>query len=251
MSPSPLTPVDLHGQVAIVTGASQGIGRTISQALAREGLSLVLSSRNEAKLNALAEELRAETPSISVLVVPADVSQADQAKALVETAEKTFGHVDILINNAGVAQKVSLLQEHTVEDIDRTLDTNLKGPIYLMKFVLPGMAARQSGTIININSVAGKTAFPYWSVYDASKFGLHAITVAVGEEQRCNNIKVMGLYPGAVDTPLWSGLELNHTPDPCGMLDADTIAETIVYVLKQPGKVYIPEITMTPLQPAL
>lgn len=242
---------DLTGQVAIVTGASQGIGAHISRTLAGEGVHLVLSARSEDKLKALAEEIRSAHAHVQVLVVPADVSDAAMAKKLVDAAEREFGKVDILINNAGVACRVSLLQEHSVEDIDRTIDTNLKGPIYLMKYVLPGMVARQGGTIININSVAGKTAYPYWSVYDASKFGLQAITVAVGEEQRGNGIKVVGIYPGAVDTPIWSGLELNHAPEVEGMLDAETIAETVLYILRQPKKVYIPEITLQPLKPAL
>jgi NADP-dependent 3-hydroxy acid dehydrogenase YdfG len=241
----------LSGQVAIVTGASQGIGAIIARHLAAEGIHLVLTSRTTAKLEALKTEIQAQYPTVDVLLVTADVSQAAQAKAVVDKTVAHFGRVDILINNAGVACKISLLQETSLEDIDRTIDINLKGPIYLMKFVLPEMVSRQQGTIININSVAGKTAYPYWSIYDASKFGLRAITDAVAEEQAPNNIKVVGIYPGAVDTPIWDGIELDHAPKREGMLDAETIAESVLYILRQPGKVFIPEITLKPLQPAL
>src|SRR5690606_28865868 len=120
-----------------------------------------------------------------------------------------------------------------------------------MRAVLPSMIHQHSGTIININSVAGKEAFPYWSIYDASKFGLTAMTEAVAEEQRCNGIKVVGIYPGAVNTPIWESIELNHEPQRDGMLDPETIAEAILHVLRQPEKVLIKDITLTPLKPAL
>jgi NADP-dependent 3-hydroxy acid dehydrogenase YdfG len=170
---------------------------------------------------------------------------------LVDVTLQHFQKIDVVINNAGVSGKIALLQEISIEEIDQTIDTNLKGPIYLMKYVLPGMVAHQHGTIINMNSVAGKTAYPYWSIYDASKFGLHAVTLAVADEQRSNNIKVVGIYPGAVDTPIWETIELNHEPNHAGMLDAETVAETVVYILNQPTKVFIPEIMLTPLQSVL
>ncbi len=241
----------LQGQVAIITGASQGIGQAIARYLAAEGMHLVLSARNQQKLDALVASLKAQYPDLQLQVVPADVREPDQVEHVVAMAVQTFGRVDVLVNNAGVAGKIALLQEIPIEEIHRTIDTNLKGPIYAMRAVLPVMIQQNGGTIININSVAGKTAFPYWSLYDASKFGLHAVTQAVAEEQRCNNIKVVGIYPGAVDTPLWETIELNHEPKKDGMLDADTVAEAVVYVLRQPQKVLITDVTLTPLQPAL
>lgn len=244
-------PISLTGQVALITGAGRGIGGKVAHALAAEGVNLVLAARTVSRLDELKNEILAAYPQVRVVTVPSDVTDHVQALNLVETAQREFGRLDILINNAGIAGKIALLQEIPIEEIDKTLDTNLKAPIYLMKYALPGMIERQSGTIININSVAGKTAFPYWSIYDASKFGLHAITVAVGEEQSANNIKVVGIYPGAVDTPIWESVELNHEPKREGMLDPESVAESIMYVLKQPGKVYIPEITLKPLQPAL
>jgi NADP-dependent 3-hydroxy acid dehydrogenase YdfG len=120
-----------------------------------------------------------------------------------------------------------------------------------MKYALAPMVSQQNGTIININSVAGKTAYPYWSVYDASKFGLRAITEAVAEEQSRNNIKVVGIYPGAINTPIWDSLDLAQARNGDGMLDARQISEAVLYVLKQPLKVFIPEITLKPLHPVL
>lgn len=242
---------DLAGQVAIVTGASSGIGQVIAEALAARGMRLVLAARRHDKLEALAKILKDRHPALEVRVSPTDVSMAAQVENLVRHTVEAFGRIDVLINNAGVASKIALLQEIPLEEIDRTIDINLKGPIYLMRAALPYMVRQQGGVIVNINSVAGKTAFPYWSVYDASKFGLHAITAAVAEEQRQNNIKVIGIYPGAVDTPIWNTIELNHEPEREGMLDPETIAEAVLYALDQPAKVLVSDITLSPLKPAL
>lgn len=241
----------LTGQVAIITGASQGIGQAIARHLASLGVHLVLCARNVEKLTTLARELAVSHPETQTLPLACDVRDAAQVQRVVDEAQKTFGQIDILINNAGVAAKVGLLQEMSLEDIDRTIDTNLKGAIYFMRAVLPILVQQNGGIILNINSIAGKTAYPFWSVYDASKFGLHAMTEAVAEEQRSNNIKVIGVYPGAVDTAIWQGMHLDEMPDSEGMLDPEHIAEAIVYMLNQPQKVFIKDLTIAPLKPAL
>lgn len=242
---------ELQGQVAIITGASQGIGQAIALEMAKTGLHLVLCARNVSKLQFLAGQIQESHPNCNVLVLPCDVQDAQQVEQVVSETMKHFGRIDVLVNNAGVAPRLGLLQEMSLDDINRTIDTNLKGAIYCMRAVLPAMIQQHGGTIININSIAGKTAYPYWSIYDASKFGLHAITQAVAEEQRHNNIKVVGIYPGAVATPIWEGLEPGHEPDRNGMLDAETVAESVMYVLQQPRKAFVSDITLTPLQPVL
>ncbi len=244
--------LSLKNQVALITGAGSGIGLATAHALASEGIRLVLSGRTVSKLEKLANDLKQTLPEADVLILPADVSNPTQVNTLVTQALEKFQRIDILINNAGVAGKTALLQEIPTEEVHRIIDTNLKGAIFVMQAVLlHAMVPRQAGTIININSVSGKTAFPFWSLYDASKFGLRAITEAVAEEQRSNNIKVTSIYPGAVDTPLWETVELDHEPQREGMLDSQTIADTVLYILRQPKKAFIPEITLEPLQPAL
>ncbi len=241
----------LAGQVAIITGASQGIGDAIAHQLAQLGLHLVLSARNTQKLNQLAEQLHQKAPGIKTLIVPCDVRDAAQVQHVVDETLKTFGKIDILINNAGVAPHVGLLQETSIEEIDRTIDTNLKGSIYFMRAVIPVMVQQHGGTILNVNSVAGKTAYPYWATYDASKFGLHAVTEAVAEEQRTNNIKVIGIYPGPVDTPIWEGLHLDHEPKRKDMLTAEQVAESVAFILSQPPQVFIKGLDISPLQPTV
>lgn len=247
----PHIPPTLAGQVAILTGASQGIGHAIAIHLAKLGIHLVLCARNTEKLNQLAKQLRQEAPEVKTLVLACDVRHHEQVQTVVDQARHTFGRVDILINNAGVAPHTGLLQEISIEEIDRTIDTNLKGSIYFMKAVIPVMVEQHSGTIINVNSIAGKTAFPFWATYDASKFGLHAVTEAVAEEQRNNNIKVLGVYPGAVDTPIWDGIHWDHEPKREGMLTADDVAESVAFILQQPTKVFIRGVDIEPLQPTV
>lgn len=248
--PSFYTP-SLVNQVALITGSSQGIGDAIARKLAGLGVHLVLCARNEEKLTQLATQLRAKYPSLSIHAIRCDVRDSAQVQHAVDETLKRFERLDILINNAGIAPKSGLLQELSFEEIARTIETNLTGAIYCMKAVLPPMVQQQSGTIININSIAGKTAYPYWAAYDASKFGLHAVTEAVADEQRRNNIKVMGIYPGAVDTPIWEGISLDEAPRREGMLSPEQVADAVVYSLCQPKNVFVTDITITPLQPAV
>lgn len=241
----------LRDQVAVITGASQGIGHNLALRLAQMGIHLMLCARNTQKLEALHWQIQAEHPAIQCVTHHCDVQDAAQVQAVVTDTLKYFGRLDILINNAGVAPHVALFQEMSVEDIDRTIDTNLKGSMYFMRAVIPHMVQQRHGTIININSIAGKTAYPFWSVYDASKFGLRALTEAVAEEQRANNIKVVGIYPGAVDTPIWAGVQLEKEPAHEGMLDTDHVADAVAYILNQPQKVFIKDMVLEPLKPIL
>jgi NADP-dependent 3-hydroxy acid dehydrogenase YdfG len=238
-------------QVAIVTGASQGIGEAIALRFAEMGVHLMLCARNEQKLLALSLKILEAYPTVRCLLRPCDAQDATQVEAVVQATIHQLGQVDILINNAGVAPHVGLFQEISIEEIERTIDTNLKGCMYFMRAVIPHMVERQTGAIVNINSIAGLTAYPYWSVYDASKFGLRALTEAVAQEQRSNHIKVIGIYPGAVDTLIWKSTQLTEPPPKEGMLQASHVADAVAYVLDQPPEVFIKEVVLEPLKPLL
>lgn len=239
----------LHEQVAIITGASQGIGQAIAFRLAHMGIHLMLCARNTQKLRALSAEIQSKHPELRCAVMPCDVQDAAQVQAVMDETIKTFGRLDILVNNAGVAPRSGLFQEASLEEINQTIDTNLKGTMYFMRAAIPQMVQQHRGTIININSIAGKTAYPFWSVYDASKFGLHALTQAVAEEQRSNNIRVVGIYPGAVDTAIWQDVQLEKEPDHDGMLETEHVADAVAYILNQPQKVFIKELIIEPIKP--
>jgi NADP-dependent 3-hydroxy acid dehydrogenase YdfG len=242
----------LAGQVALITGASRGIGQAISRSLAAEGAHLVLAARSTDALTELADELKALFPTIRVLTVPTDVSRLEDLQKLAAVARETFGRVDVLINNAGIASKIGLLSEVPEAEILQTVAVNLSAPLLLMRLLLPDMVGQGRGTIININSVAGKTAFPFWALYDATKFGLRAATEAVAEEQRPNGVRVVGIYPGACDTAIWDTIDTAHTgPDRDGMLRPEQVADAVLYVLRQPQEVFVSDITLMPTRPAL
>lgn len=237
--------------IALITGASRGIGAATAKALANRGYHLVLAARNGEALNEVAREVSQLNGGKShVLCIQADVKAVEQCIGLVKSALDHFGQIDVLVNNAGIAPPPGLLQETAFDKLSDTIDINLKAPLYLMSLVIPGMAERGKGTIININSVAGQTAFPFWATYDASKFGLRAATEAVGEEQRSNGVRVCGIYPGAVDTEIWDTMDrANVNRD--GMLNPEQIADAVCYVLDQPESVYLSSLTLMPTKPAL
>jgi NADP-dependent 3-hydroxy acid dehydrogenase YdfG len=237
--------------ITVITGASQGIGQALALMLAKAGYGVALVARNATNLDAVASQIKAANPDVPVAVYPGSVTDPDFAQATIKSIEAQLGPVDVLINNAGVAGKIGLLQEVPVAVVHQAIDTNLKGPIFWMQAALPAMVTRQRGTIININSVAGLNAFPYWSVYDASKFGLRAVTDAVAEEQRSNGIRVVGIYPGAVRTPIWDDLDLAQAPDFTSMLAPEDVAQAVRHVLQQPPHVLTKAIEIQPLQPAL
>lgn len=240
----------LKGKVAIITGAGKGIGRSIAKALAEENVKLMLFARTKADLDDVQREILKEVSQDAVVTVfPGSVSDAETVAQVVETTIRQFGRLDIVINNAGIAPQFVLLQELTVEQLDATIDTNLKGPLYMMKYAIPHMVQQGGGTIINMNSIAGKVPYPYSSVYCATKFGLHAVTETVSEEQRQNNIKILGIYPGEVLTPIWDTIEPHVQQNPDRMLEPEDIAEAVRYVLKQSSKAFVKDVTLVPLSP--
>ena len=238
--------------VFLITGASSGIGAAIAQTIAQHcpTARLALTGRDTLKLQAVATTLTTlETPP---LLLTGDITSPATSTEWVTNTLNAFGRLDCLVNNAGVCCSIGLVQEVSPQMIDRMIDTNLKGPLYLMQAALSqAMVAQRSGTIININSVAGITAYPYWAVYDASKFGLRALTEAVAEEQRGNNIRVVGIYPAAVDTPLWQTIDPNHTPDKAGMLTAQHVADAVWYTWQQPPHCHIKELVLSALNPSV
>lgn len=226
----------LQNKVVLLTGASKGLGLALSEALAAEGATLVLLSRSIAE----------NTQNDYVLTLKVDVSDPGQVEQAVKTALSRFGKIDVLINNAALCGPFQLFQEHTVEDISYQIDVNLKGPMYLMQAVLPAMINQGGGDILNINSVAGKQIYPYCSVYSATKFALDAVTRTIAEEQRANHIRVMSVYPGRIDTPIWEGIEPNTPQDPSKMLSVTDVVKAILVMLKQPRDVEIRELVIAP-----
>ncbi|MDA0676374.1 MAG: SDR family NAD(P)-dependent oxidoreductase [Chloroflexi bacterium] len=188
----------LTGRTALVTGASQGIGRAIALAFAREGASIVVTARSKDKLDALVNE--AQTAGSKALAVPADIGIETEVNRIAETAIKQFGGVDILVNNAAIIHPripVSQMDPQLFRDV---LNVNLTGAFLITKALLPGMISRGYGKIINISSIGGRKGAAGRSAYRITKAGMISFTESLAAEVKQHGIDVNAICPGGVDT---------------------------------------------------
>jgi 3-oxoacyl-[acyl-carrier protein] reductase len=189
----------LKDKIAVVTGASRGIGRTIALELASKGATVVASARNEELLNQLVAEISAAGGK--ALAVVGDVARTEDADRLIEAAMSAYGRVDILVNNAGITRDGLLLRMRD-EDWDAVLDTNLKGAFVLTRAVAKVMTKQRSGRIINISSVVGEMGNAGQANYCASKAGLIGLTKSNARELSKRNITVNAITPGFISTEM-------------------------------------------------
>ena len=190
--------VDLSGQVAIVTGASQGIGRAIAETLAANGATVALVARNASKIATVAAAIRAAGGAAEEF--SCDVSQAESVAAVVDGVVAKFGRVDILVNNAGVTRD-TLLPRMSDEEWDEVIATNLRGPFLFMRAVSRPMMQQRYGRIINVASVVGQIGNPGQANYSASKAGLIGMTKALAADHAAQGIRANAICPGTIETP--------------------------------------------------
>jgi 3-oxoacyl-[acyl-carrier protein] reductase len=195
--------VDLTGQVAIVTGASQGLGRAIAECLAANGASVAIVARNAAKLAEVAAGIRAAGGQAEEF--PCDVSQAEAVSAVVEAIHAKLGRIDILVNNAGVTRD-TLLPRMSDEEWDEVLATNLRGPFLFMRAASRPMMQQRYGRIINVASVSGLIGNPGQANYSASKAGLVGLTRTVAKELAGRKITVNAVAPGFIASDMTAAL---------------------------------------------
>lgn len=230
----------LAGKVSIITGAGRGIGKAISLILSASGSRVVLASRNEAQLNAVAEEIRDQ--SSEALVVPTDLTRREEMERLVGETLKEWGSIHYLINNAGWGKKTSVLKAN-VEDWERTFQVNLFAPMVLSRLVLPTLIANRLGAIVNIGSISGKMGQANTSAYSASKFGLIGFSQSLYEEVREYGIKVTVILPGFVDTEL---IPPTNKLDRSKMISPKDVAQAVLFVLTSSPTSCPVELTMRP-----
>ena len=197
-------------KVAVVTGATTGIGRETAILFGEEGANVVVSGRREDKGQETAELVK--KAGSNAVFVQSDVRKVADVKKLIDTSVKEFGTIDVLFNNAGISI-VKPVHECTEEDYDTIMDTNLKGAFLCSKYAIPHMIKQGGGVIVNTASIWSYTTFPGWSIYCASKGGLLLLTRAMAVDLAPHNIRVNCICPGAINTEL-TQKAIDSTPDP-------------------------------------
>lgn len=228
-------------EVALITGASRGIGELTAYRLAELGMATVLTARTESDLQRVAN--RIEQKGGTAFVYPVDVSEPDAARDLMEHVRQRFGRLDVLVNNAGVGHFVPIIHSEP-EEWWRVMEVNLRSMFLVTRFALPLMLAQGRGHIVNLLSIAGKRPFRGMSAYCASKAAGLMFTQVLASEVRAQGIRVTAIVPGAARTAIWDGLE--NPPDLAQMMSPDRVADAILYAITQPEDCSVDEILIMP-----
>jgi len=241
MQPADL--VSLSGSVAVVTGGGRGIGHAIVNKLALMKATVVLTGRDEARVQQVARELTSRGHRAEG--IGCDVTDLAAVEALGEHLRQSCGRVDILINNAGIGGPPGMLHELLPDDWEAIFNTNLRGVYYMMRAIVPLMITAGAGHIINISSLAGKNPLPRGAAYSASKWALNGLSYGVAEELRAQNIRVSVICPGSVDTDF---SPRRHGKDTEKMLQPEDVAHAVAMLVTQEPQSFISEVLIRPTQ---
>ena len=237
--PDPAAP--LRDQVAVVTGAARGIGEAIALRLARMGAAVVLTARDQARL----ERVKAAIEQFGgkAMVLPCDLTDEKAVAAFGERVGRELGRCDILVNNAGVAVLRKPLVDLPVNEWDQMMQTNLRAPYLMIRSLAPLMISARYGHIINISSLAGKNVLPEGAAYSASKWGLNGLTYSVAEELRQYNVRVSVIAPGSVNTHFGGG---GSSKDRTRMVQPDDVAQVVSLLVTQAPNSFVSEVLLRP-----
>lgn len=242
-------------KIAFITGATSGIGEAIASKFAHNNFDVIISGRRKDRLSELKTKLVAESDS-RVLIVPMDVTQREEVKESIEQLPESWKKIDVLVNNAGLAVGLNKLHEGDIDDWERMINTNIKGLLYVTRYIVPLMKKFGSGQLINIGSTAGKEVYPGGNVYCATKHAVDALSKALRIDLLGENIKVSQINPGLVETEFsmvrFKGDSNKANPvyqgyDP---LQSQDIADIAFYLTTLPPHVCINDLVVTPLAQA-
>jgi len=237
-------------KIAIITGATSGIGEAAALRLAENKTNLIITGRRQERLSILKNKL--EDRNVRVLALCFDLSDEDAVKDALGNLPEEWRKIDFLLNNAGLAAGLSTLQEGESDDWNRMIDTNVKGLLYVTRAIAPGMVERKSGHIINIGSIAGKEVYPNGNVYCATKHAVDALTKAMRIDMLSHNIKVTQISPGAVETEFslvrfhGDTARAKSVYEGYESLVASDIADCIWFVVSRPPHVNINDMVVMP-----
>jgi NADP-dependent 3-hydroxy acid dehydrogenase YdfG len=239
----------LQGKTALVTGGGSGIGQAVAKMFLQAGARVAIAGRNLDKLQRVAAELNGGK---NLTCHALDVADKERVKQVVQEVTVQHGPIDILVNNAGTNLTDREARQLSLEAWDQLIRTNLDGAFYCIHAVLPAMLQRQDGMIVNVSSIAGKRASPLGGIaYTASKFGMTAMGLCLGVEEKDSGIRVSNIYPGEVDTPI-----LEVRPNPVTeehrqrILQPEDVAAAVVFVCTLPPRVSVPELIIKPTSQA-
>ena len=238
-----------HKRIALITGATSGIGEATARLLAANQFKLILCGRRKDRLQKLAGDLKLHT---EVTTLSFEVRNQKEVAASIDLLPTAWKDIDVLINNAGNAHGLDPIQTGSVDDWDAMMDINVKGLLYVTKAALPVMVKRNSGHIINIGSIAGKEVYANGNVYCASKFAVDALTKGMRIDLNAHSIKVSAIHPGMVETEFslvrFKGDEQRAASVYKGFdpLQGQDIADLILFALTRPPHVVIADLVVLP-----
>jgi NADP-dependent 3-hydroxy acid dehydrogenase YdfG len=242
----------IKDKVALISGASSGIGYSTAIALAREGSKIVAGARRTERLEELKKTV--ESQGGEIIIQKLDVTKLDDCNNFAKIAIEKYGNIDILINNAGI-MPLSFFKNQKIDEWDRMIDVNIKGVIYCTSAAIPFMLEKKSGHIVNISSIAGRTVFPAGSVYCATKHAVTAFSEGLRQEfSQRSNIRITCIEPGVVSTELNNTITDNslesflNSVKKMEPLQSKDIANTILFALQAPHYVNVNEIMLRPIQ---
>ena len=242
----------LEGKVAIITGASSGIGEATAIALAAEGAKVVIAARRVERLEAVAKQIIDHGGQ--ALSIVSDITDEAQAKNVIQKAHTEFGHIDILVNNAGISFP-GKIENADPSNWRKMIDINVLALMYTTHIALPIFKAQKSGHIVNISSVAGRIARAGMAGYNVTKWGVNAFSEALRQEVYQDNIRVTIIEPGLVETEIDQHItdvvakqEIEARRKAITPLQSEDIAAAIVYAVSQPQHVNVNEILIRPTQ---
>lgn len=239
-------------KIALVTGATSGIGEAVAKRLAKEGFNIIITGRRLERLEQIKTKIITDAPEADVLTLNFDVRVYAEVEANLKNLPEQWKNIDVLVNNAGLAAGLNPIHQGVIDDWERMIDTNIKGLLYVTRVVSPHMVERKQGHIINIASIAGKEVYPNGNVYCATKHAVDAISKATRIDLVNYGIRVTQICPGAVETEFsivrFKGDKgkADNVYKGYSSLVADDVADAIAYAVTAPDHVDIQDLLIMP-----
>ena len=246
--------VSVQERIVLITGASSGIGAACAKVFAQAGAKLILAARRRERLEQLAEELSKFASPIHLL--PLDVRDRSSVESALSTLPASWSSVDILINNAGLSRGLDKLHEGSFQDWEEMIDTNIKGLLYLTRFIVPGMVSRGRGDVVNLGSIAGHQTYPGGNVYCATKAAVRVISEGLKQDLLGTPVRVSSVEPGLVETEFsqvrfrGDAERAQKTYQGMTPLTPDDVADVVFFCVTRPPHVNISEVLLMPTDQA-